>query len=276
MGNHLRPLLEVKELNFFWNATEALSTGLKSIQFKIYSGDIVALLGPNGSGKSTFLKIIAGVKNVQESNFSGSIYYQGEDFFKFSQYQKARSIVYVPAQMMSEFPIRVVEVIQLGRISHSFRDNLSKSERKSMASIGAQIESIMQKCQCWHLRDRFLHQLSSGERQLVAVARAFAQDARLLLLDEAVSQMDLHHQLQMGILFQELSKQGKALILVAHDMNLIAEWANRAVFFKKGQKIFDGSIHAVLTQENIQMIYPGVPLMVGVNPYTGMPKVFQK
>jgi iron complex transport system ATP-binding protein len=136
----------------------------------------------------------------------------------------------------------------------------------------------MEQFHCWDWRDRDLQTLSGGERQLVSLARAFAQGARILFLDESLSQMDLHHQAHTGKLLKKMTEQGYAVVLVSHDVNLAAEWADTALLLgPRGQgKIAHGPMREVLTEQNLKKLYPGADLVVGTNPVSHAPKVFFK
>jgi iron complex transport system ATP-binding protein len=147
--------------------------------------------------------------------------------------------------------------------------------RLASAADLARVEETMRLCRCWELRGRELATLSGGERQLVALARALAQDAKILLLDEALSRMDLHHQAAMGRLLSSLCRdQGYAVILVAHDLNLAAEWASSALLLREGRRVGFGPLREVLTEEALGLLYPGAPLSVVPHPQSGAPRVF--
>ena len=132
----------------------------------------------------------------------------------------------------------------------------------------------MVRCFCWALRDRDLHTLSGGERQLVALARALVQGAKVFLLDESLSRMDLHHQAAIGKLLTELAAESFSILLVSHDINIASEWARTALLMKGGRRIAHGPIRDVLNEKNIRALYPSSDLVVGVNPASGAPKVF--
>ena len=132
----------------------------------------------------------------------------------------------------------------------------------------------MERCLCGEFAGRDLHRLSGGQRQLVALARALAQGARILCLDEALSQMDLNHQALIGKLLRSLCAEGYSVILVAHDVNLASEWADSCLLMKDGARIAQGAVAKTLTESAIRTLYPGAELVLGSNPVTGAPKVF--
>jgi iron complex transport system ATP-binding protein len=116
--------------------------------------------------------------------------------------------------------------------------------------------------------------LSGGERQLVALARGLAQGAKILLVDETLSQMDLNHQFVIGHMLKELAQNGWSILLVAHDVNLALEWIDSAILVKNGKKVAQGSVQEVIKPEFMSILYPGVELTIGKSPTNSVPKVF--
>jgi iron complex transport system ATP-binding protein len=256
--------------------TYGTKTILDSVSFEMDSGESLALLGPNGAGKSSLLKILAGIfppSTIGKAKISLQIRLRGEEFGTSSSKTKAqtraRLMTYVAPELRAEFPITAYETVMMGRLCHHPDLFMAFSENDRKA-----VETAMQRCFCWELRDRDLDTLSGGEKQLVALARAVAQEARILLLDEVLSKMDLHHQARIGKLLRELATEGKSVILVSHDVNLAAEWASTALLLLKGNVIARGSIAEVMTEENFHRVYPGAKLVAGKNPVTGAPQIF--
>jgi iron complex transport system ATP-binding protein len=172
-------------------------------------------------------------------------------------------MTYVGADLHPEFPLTAHEAVRMGRICHG-----------GTSSEDPEVRKAMEMTFCWTLRDRDLHTLSGGERQLVSLARAIAQGSRILLLDEALSRMDLNHQAEIGRLLRKLAAEGLSIILVAHDVNLASEWADTAVLLKGGKTLARGKMAEVLTEATVRELYPSVALSVGKNPITGTPKIF--
>jgi iron complex transport system ATP-binding protein len=251
-------------LSFSYGAREVL----KEISVELARGEILAFVGPNGSGKSTLLKAAAGVIRLP-SAASGQVRYLGRDFFGLEPAERARCVAYVPSDLSAEFPITGFEAVLMGRICHGMGrlGGISTADRDA-------VHAAMEKCLCWDLRERGLDTLSGGERQKIALARALAQEAKVLLLDESISKMDLNHQACAGMLLRDLAAQGYAAILVSHDLNVASEWADSCFLLKEGKKVAYGRTREILTYENIRALYPGAPLAVAPNPATGVPKVF--
>lgn len=242
---------------------------LREVSVELFQGEILAVFGPNGCGKSTLLKIMSGLIPARSSKTSAQIRYRGEDFSTLESSKKARSVAYVAPDLRAEFPMTVWDAVMMGRRCHGsgFLWRHSSEDRDA-------VHSAMELCFCWGLRARELHTLSGGERQLVVLARALAQEAKVLLLDESLSRMDLNHQAAVGRLLMNLASKGFSILLVAHDLNLASEWASHCLLMKKGEKLASGPIGEVLTADRIHALYPDSSLVVGTNPVTGTPKIF--
>lgn len=236
---------------------------LDEVSFELEAGEILALVGPNGSGKSTLLKAIAGLLPLRGAGRAGQVRVSGHDFLSLDSGSRARQIAYLGEEPRAEFPITAWEAVSLGRFAHG-------GAQREDASVRAAMERTL----TWALRDRHLDTLSGGERQRVSVARALAQGARLLFLDEALSKMDLHHQAWMGKLLRELAQTGYGIILVSHDLNFAGECASSVLLLQAGRKRAHGPTREVLTTERLAEMYPGAHLLVGANPATGAPQVF--
>ncbi|MDR3605842.1 MAG: ABC transporter ATP-binding protein [Oligoflexia bacterium] len=229
-------------------------------------GDFVALLGPNGGGKSTLLKLLAGIIPGAE----GVVRYQDRNFLALSPAERALKVAYSPAVFHVEFPMTAEQAVMMGRTASGggFLRHINESDR---ASVG----EAMELCCCSRLRERDVRELSGGERQLVQLARSIATGAKILFLDEGLSQMDLNHQSAIGKMLRGLATdRGYAIILVAHDVNLAVEWASHCLLMKGGRKIAYGPVEKALTQEHLRELYPDTSFIVGTSPATGSPKVF--
>lgn len=242
---------------------------VSEISLELEPGEILALLGPNGCGKSTLLKVLAGILDVRKSGCEGQVRHRTADFLALSHRERARTVAYVGHTLRAEFPMTAHEAVMLGRttLETGVFHLPSAADKKA-------VRWAMERTLCWNLRDRDLNELSSGEKQRITLARGLAQGAKILLLDEALSQMDLNHQAQIGKMLKELSSEGWSMIWVSHDVNLAAEWATTCLLMKDGKKIAAGPIRQILTQEMIQRLYPGAELEVGTSPVTGAPKIF--
>jgi iron complex transport system ATP-binding protein len=242
---------------------------LKEVSVEVERSEILALLGPNGSGKSTLLKIMAGILPLPRSGLNGQVRFGPVEVGTLTARARAKYAVYIAPELRAEFPLTAFEAVSLGRLTHP--GTLLKQSTKQDLGV---IEWAMEQSFCWEFRNRDIRHLSDGERQLVSLARALAQGAKTLLLDEAISKMDLNHQAAVGKLLQKLKGQGYSFVLVTHDFNLATEWADHCCLLNKGQKVAWGPLQEVLTEARMREIYPDAGLIVGKNPATGKPKLF--
>lgn len=244
-------LLKVEGLSCF----AGTQTLLQDVSFSLSPGRILCLLGPNGSGKSTLLKVLSGVVSERTLGIRGTAQMGAQSLLTAQQSQRADLAVYLGPDLHTEFPLTAGEVVEMG---------------------GRNIESAMRKTACWDLRGRPLRTLSNGERQRVALARAFAQDPQCLFLDEALSQLDLHHQRMVGDLLVEWVRPGKAVILVAHDLSLGLAWAHDALLLRRGTPVAHGPVRDVVTEAHLETLYPGAQIRVEPADQTGRLRVYFK
>ena len=242
------------------------------VSFELKRGEILALLGPNGSGKSTLLKLISGLIPLYPESKglgSGQVFHLGQDLSTVPPARRASKIAYIGSSFQTEFPMRVEDAVRIARVSQKkrFLNQLTHEDQ-------LKIEWAMEKCFLQPLKGRFIHTLSGGERQRVALASGLAQGAKILFLDETLSQMDLHHQAFMGQMLKELVNDLFSIILVSHDLNLATEWAENVLFMLDGEKRFYGPLEHTFIEEHIRMIYPHANLSVLPSPTSGKPKVF--
>lgn len=217
---------------------------LSGVDFDVQPGEIVALLGQNGSGKTTLLKTLCGVLPM----LSGSLKADGKDLSHFSVRELAQTIAYVPQEERSDFAFSVREVVTMGRLPLSATFFDSEEDRQKA------VES-MKTADCLHLADRSVQEISAGERQRVLLARALAQEAKTILLDEPTAHLDLGHQLEVSDLLKRLAQQGYALILAIHDLHLAARTASRGIALFQGKILLDAPIADVLNSPQIDQAY---------------------
>ena len=272
MNTHLekQPALGVYGLSFGYASARGARAAVHEVSFELEAGEFVALLGPNGSGKSTLMKLISGVQSFRRGCGEGQIRCTGVDFLGLSPGARATKINYIGAELLADFPLTAFEAVLMGRsVAGAGLFSPASEEDRS------RVEEAMRLCACWELARRDLRELSGGERQLVAVARALAQGAKILFLDEALSRMDLHHQALIGELLKGLCREkGYTVLLVSHDWNLATEWASRCILLKSGRILKQGLPAEVLTSQNLGELYPHAPVWVGPHPTHGGPKIY--
>ncbi|GIK31552.1 MAG: iron ABC transporter ATP-binding protein [Armatimonadota bacterium] len=230
--------------------TEALACGYDPIQvlshvdFSLEPGQAVALLGPNGCGKSTLLKTLS--KSLRP--MGGQVLIQGDRLDALSFPELAQRIAYVPQEEPSEFRFSVQQIVLMGRLadSHSFFDS-----REDLRIA----EEAMKLCDCFHLKDRPITQVSAGEKQRALIARALAQQAEILLLDEPTAHLDVGHQIAIARLLSSLCAKGHAVLAALHDLNLGAAFADRAILLGAGTIAAAASYGEVLESPVLDKVY---------------------
>jgi iron complex transport system ATP-binding protein len=236
---------------------------LCNVSLAIGAGDFFVIIGPNGSGKTTLMKLVCGLLKTGP----GRIAVFGSDIRGFSHRTLARTIAYVPQILEVSFPFTVAEAVLLGRAPHQRLLGIPRPADLDAARQAMETTGVA------HLAGRKLDQLSGGEQQRVSIARALCQEPRIILLDEPTASLDLSHQLRLMDLMERL-KQEKALtvVMVSHDVNLAALYADRLLLLSEGRIARMGAPSEVLTPENLEAAY-GCRLMVDESPFGGLPRV---
>jgi iron complex transport system ATP-binding protein len=248
------PIVEVRDLAVAYGARGALS----GVDLELAAGGIVGLLGPNGAGKSTLVRALSGVLG----DFTGSIRIAGDDLRTLSRKEIARRIAVVPQEPRFDFPFTALEVVAMGRHPH-----LAGLAFESASDL-AIARQALDRCGALALAGRPIDQLSSGERQRIVFARALAQQATVLLLDEPASFLDLRFQVELFDRVRELADEGTGVIAILHDLNLAAEYCDRIVLLQAGRVVAAGPTAEVLTYRNLTAVYE-TEIYVDVNDITG-------
>ncbi|MCD5330029.1 ABC transporter ATP-binding protein [Chromobacterium piscinae] len=218
---------------------------LRDIRLDLPAGQISALLGPNGAGKTTLLRLLAGLAVPSH----GAVRLAGQCVCRMDALQRARRIAWVPQHLPADIPLTVAEFAALGRMPYlGAFTRLSPQDRAAVAETLAIVEMD-------GYASKRLDMLSGGERQRVAIARALAQQAPVILLDEPTNHLDLRHQHKLQLLLRELAARGKTVVQVLHDLQLAAEYADRAALLEGGRLVAEGSPRAVLTPERLLEVY---------------------
>jgi iron complex transport system ATP-binding protein len=226
---------------------------LRDVTFAVGSGERVALVGPNGAGKSTLLRVLAGTLRPT----AGGVELGGTPIRALDRPQIARRLAVVPQQAALPFAMRVEEVVALGRLPHEAP--LRGARPADRAAIAAAIDRVG----LGHLLGRDARELSLGERQLVLLALAVAQDAPALLLDEPTVHLDLRHQVEAMELLRDLNERdGTAMVAVLHDLGLAAHFFPRLVVIDRGRLVADGPPAEVLTDDLIRDVFGVEPALV--------------
>lgn len=236
---------------------------LKDINFKIKKGDFCSIIGPNGSGKTTLLKNICRNLDVNKNR----IFVNEKDLISYSNKSLAKNLSLVPQNTNIDFDFSAFDIVLMGRSPYLRR---FQSESEEDLSI---VEKAMNETNTWHLKDKNISQLSGGERQRVIAARSIAQGTDILLLDEPIAHLDIHHQIELLDTVKKLNKSKNiTVIAVLHDLNLAAQYSNKLILLNSGKVVEVGNPEEVLTFENIKNIYD-MNFQIIKNPITGKPHI---
>jgi iron complex transport system ATP-binding protein len=232
---------------------------LKDISFSAAAGDLIALIGPNGSGKTTLLKILLGLLPPS----SGEVTLLNQPLATYQPRTRAKAVAYVSQQPALSFPLTVRELVSLGRYPHGGRGR--ESEADTLA-----ITQALERTAAKDLGNRQFNSLSGGEKQKVLIARALAQSARVVLLDEPTLHLDLNFQLQILSALKRLCvKEGITVITVLHDVNLASLFADKALLLSGGTVFGFGPVAAVLNEESIKALLDVAMKQIGDNDMQG-------
>ena len=259
MRSERAPMLSCERVSFAYDAVEIVS----AISCEILAGEIVGLLGPNGSGKSTLVRLMSGVRVPR----AGRVTYDGRDLQTYGRDELARAIAVVPQETAIELPFSVLEVVLMGRSPYLGKFGFESAHDLAVA------RRAMEQTGVAALATREVHALSGGERQRVILARALAQEPRVLLLDEPTAFLDIKHQMAVYDLIKQLSHgQGLAVVAVLHDLNLAALYCDRLILLKAGQVFCQGTPNQVLTYANLKAVYE-TEVYIALNDITGKVQV---
>jgi iron complex transport system ATP-binding protein len=235
---------------------------LDNLSFEIDVRNFFIIIGPNGSGKTTLLKAMVGLLPAQ-----GEIHLLGKPLGAYGRREMARRLAFVPQMITEELPFTVHEVVLMGRTPHM---GLLGLERPGDI---AQAQAAMQFTGVDHLAHRKIDALSGGERQRVFIARAICQQPEIILLDEPTAALDLAHQARLMDLMERLkTEKGVTVVMVSHDVNLAAMYADRLLLLKDGHIKALGPPGEVLTYEGIEETY-GCRVLVDESPLGRFPRI---
>jgi iron complex transport system ATP-binding protein len=235
--------------------------GLRGVAFAAPAGAILGVVGPNSAGKSTLLRLLSKVLTPQ----AGRILLDGWDVARLSRLQLARQVAVVPQEFAVAFPFSVGEVVLMGRYPHAPTGVWSRRDR-------SRAEAALARLDLTPLAHRRVDELSGGERQLVSLARALAQETTVLLLDEPTAHLDLRHQRTVLEVLQAERSAGRTLILVSHDLNLASEHCDELLLLADGTAQACGRPEEVMTSDALERAY-GCPVEVERSPATGRPRL---
>lgn len=251
----MRKIIEIESLSLTIDKTEIL----KDFSLRVEERSKTALVGPNGAGKTSLLKCILGLYPS-----SSNIYIDGERLETISAKNRAVKMAYVP-QAVSALPsISAAEFLRLSRYAHSNLFSFVDGETDFI------ISSSLDKVGLSSSDDKLITTFSLGERQRLLLASALCQDAEILLLDEPTAYLDPSSEELVFSILDELSKSGRTILFVSHDVNRAALFADRIVAIKNGALCFSGTVSDFMTEESLSSVY-GSSFCLLAHPRRGIP-----
>ncbi|MFO0591335.1 MAG: ABC transporter ATP-binding protein [Polyangiaceae bacterium] len=231
------------------------TTALSGISLGVEPGRICAVLGPNGAGKSTLVKILSGALRPAR----GKVTLFGEDLATLDRRALAQRIAVVPQAVEVALGFTVQQVVAMGRAPHQGAWMRSSDEDDAV------VQRAIEACDLAHLSERPVTHLSGGEQKRVAIARALAQSARALVLDEAASHLDIRHAIELHeVVCREVAERQLVCVVVLHDLNAAARYADQVALLKLGRLVACGTIEEVMTYRRLKEVFEA-ELYVGVN-----------
>lgn len=232
----------VNNLNCILNGSNILN----NINLSFEKGKFYSIVGPNGSGKTTLLKNILKLIEVDKK----TVFIDKNDVTQLKSNELSKLVSYVPQNTNIEFNFSVLDIVMMGRNPYLKRFQAESKNDYEIAEKAMNITNI------WNLKDRGINTLSGGERQRVIIARALTQSTDIILLDEPISQLDIHHQINLMNLLKELTeKMNITVITVIHDLNYAIQYSDYLIFLNEGKVFSCGYPEEVITKENLNKVY---------------------
>jgi iron complex transport system ATP-binding protein len=268
------PFLSVRDVSFGYQGRHVVADvagprgssrrrfRLEALSFEVSPGEVFGVVGPNSAGKTTLIRLLSGVHAPQQ----GDVVLNGVRLKDLGRRALARQVAVVPQALTIAFPYTVEELCMMGRHPHAVGlfDGARDLDRVREAMRLAGVEDLARQP---------VDTLGGGERQRALLARALAQEPRLLLLDEPTAHLDLRHQREMVDLWRRLNRErGTTIVFVSHDLNLASALADRLLLLVEGRVAKLGAPDDVLDQATLEAAY-GCPVTVEPSPVSGRPVV---
>lgn len=232
---------------------------LQDLSLQIMQDEFCALLGPNGAGKSTLLYTLMGFLKPSE----GKVEIAGKELGQYRRPALAKLMAFVPQESHGDFDHSVEDTVLMGRFPYLGLMQSYNAEDKE------KVDAVLAMTYLQDLRHRWLSELSGGEKQRVYIARALVQDTPCILLDESLSQLDINHQVEIMILLRKIAhEQHKTVVIVSHNLNLAANYADKMLFLRDGRLIGSGEPNNLMQESILQELFK-LPLQTQINPISG-------
>ncbi len=235
-------IIKAENINFGYKKERLL----KNFNISIDEGEIVGIIGPNGAGKSTILKILSGYLKAQ----SGTVRILGKNIAHIADLERANIIGTVPQNIFTTMPYTVREIVEMGRYTKISKFvNLSKKDNDK-------IDDVLKELDINNLANSIFSNLSGGEKQRSIIAAALAQEPKILLLDEPTSQLDMGHAVSLMKKLNYLQTyKNISIVIISHDIQLLANYVNRIILIDNGNIVKDGSSKDILQKKVIEKVY---------------------
>lgn len=217
----------------------------KDITLDLAGGEVLALLGPNGHGKTTLLKTLLGLLPAR----GGTLSLDGRPLAGFGVAERARTLAYVPQAHAGTFAFAVADIVLMGRTAHGGAFAAPSRHDRDVA------QAMLQRLGIEHLAARPYTEISGGERQLVMIARALAQEPRYVILDEPTASLDFGNQGKVMSQIRRLAGEGLGVLFTTHDPNQALRYADRALLLRDGRALASGRAADLLTPERLAALY---------------------
>ncbi len=251
----MKPLVELRSVDFEYPGPErrrARPFSLSALSFEIARGEILGVIGPNSAGKTTLIRVLTKVLEPA----GGEIFLEGQSLRNLSRWELARHVAVVPQEAPPTFAYTVEQLVLMGRYPHAPGRFFERPEDLAVARQAMAATEVLD------LAPVALDSLSGGERQRAILARALAQEPRLLILDEPTAHLDLRYQAEVAGLLRRLNRErGATILLVSHDLNLAAELSDRLLMLAEGRIARVGPPEEVLEESLLEEVY-GCPVSV--------------
>lgn len=258
----MSPAVHIDDLCFSYRDTAIL----RDLSFSIEKEEFFVILGPNGSGKTTLLKTMAGLGRID----SGNLGILGQPIERYSRKDLAKTVALVPQMVPLDLPFTVAEVVMMGRAPYLGLLGVEGDADLALAGEALAFTGVE------HLAGRKVSELSGGERQRVIIAKAICQEPAIILLDEPTASLDLSHQVRIMDLMERMkNERGTTVVMVSHDINLAAMYADRILLLKDGTIASLGLPADVLTADILETTYR-CQLVMDKNPVGDYPRLTLK
>ena len=254
-----KDVFAIEDISFSFGRLKAID----DLSLTVSPGSFWGIIGPNGCGKSTLLDLLARCRTPD----AGTIRYRGRNLADYAGKELAREISLVPQDFYINFSFTVHEIILMGR--HPYISRFSSPSSHDLDVV----DQVMERLKIRAFRDKYITELSGGEKQRVIFARALTQDTPVLLLDEATSNMDIKYTLDiLDTVARGVEIKQKTVIAVLHNLNLAAAYCDKLILMKSGRVVCAGNRDEILTEENLYEVF-GIESHIYFDEYAGTRQV---